>query len=90
MAKKKKRKSVSIKEQAVMRWFKGEDMERVSREARYPLHKLVPWRDRVMLGGHVKTSSLTSGMFSIPTYSKGTSRLLLDKETVLCMVLGVR
>ena len=51
MAKKKKRKSVSVKEQAVMRLFKGEYMELVSRETGCTMHELTQWRDKYMLGG---------------------------------------
>ena len=57
MSKKKKRRSVSIKEQAVMRLFKGEDMELVSREAGYAMHELGQWRDKYMLGGRENLKS---------------------------------
>jgi transposase len=51
MAKKKKRKSISVKEQAVMRLFKGEDMELVSRETGCTMYELTQWRDKYMLAG---------------------------------------
>lgn len=51
MSKKKKRRSVTVKEQAVMRLFKGEDMELVSRETGCAMHELTLWRDKYMLGG---------------------------------------
>ena len=51
MAKKKKRRSVNIKEQAVMRLFRGEDMETVSREIGCGMHELKQWRDKYMLAG---------------------------------------
>ena len=51
MAKKKRRRSANLKEQAVMRLFRGEDMETVSREMGCGLHELKQWRDKYMLGG---------------------------------------
>ena len=48
---KKKRRSANIKEQAVMRLFRGEDMELVSRETGCTMHDLKQWRDKYMLGG---------------------------------------
>ncbi len=48
---KKKRRSVTIKEQAVMRLFRGEDMELVSRETGFGLHELKQWRDKYTLAG---------------------------------------
>jgi len=51
MSKKRKRRSASVKEQAVMRLFRGEDMELVSRETGYTMHELKQWRDQYMLGG---------------------------------------
>lgn len=57
MSKKKKRRSVTTKEQAVMRLFKGEDMELVSRETGYAMHELSQWRDKYMLGGRENLKS---------------------------------
>ncbi len=51
MSKKRKRRSASVKEQAVMRLFRGEDMELVSRETGYTMHELKQWRDRYALAG---------------------------------------
>ena len=51
MSKKRKRRSVSIKEQAVMRLFRGEDMELVSRETGFTMHELKQWRDKFTLAG---------------------------------------
>ena len=48
---KKKRRSATIKEQAVMRLFRGEDMELVSRETGFTMHELKQWRDRYTLAG---------------------------------------
>lgn len=51
MAKKKKRRNANVKEQAVMRLFRGEDMELVSREIGCTMHELKQWRDKYMLAG---------------------------------------
>ena len=51
MSKKRKRRSASVKEQAVMRLFRGEDMELVSRETGYTMHELKQWRDSYTLAG---------------------------------------
>ena len=51
MSKKRKRRSANVKEQAVMRLFRGEDMELVSRETGYTMHELKQWRDRYALAG---------------------------------------
>jgi transposase-like protein len=48
---KKKRRSASVKEQAVMRLFRGEDMELVSRETGFTMHDLKQWRDKYELAG---------------------------------------
>ena len=57
MSKKKRRRSVTIKEQAVMRLFKGEDMDLVSRDSGYAMHELGQWRDKYMLGGRENLKS---------------------------------
>ena len=41
---KKKRRSVSVKEEVVLRLLKGEDMELVSRETAFALHELTAWQ----------------------------------------------
>ena len=51
MAKKQKRRSAKVKEEAVMRLFRGEDMETVSRETGFSLHELKQWRDKYTLAG---------------------------------------
>ena len=51
MAKKRKRRSAQVKEQAVMRLFRGEDMELVSRQTGFSMHELKQWRDRYTLAG---------------------------------------
>ena len=42
MAKKKSRKNARLKEQAVLRLLKGEDLERVSRQTGFALYELAP------------------------------------------------
>lgn len=51
MAKKRKRRSAQVKEQAVMRLFRGEDMELVSRQTGFTMHELKQWRDKYSLAG---------------------------------------
>ena len=51
MAKAKTRRSVGLKERAVLRLLKGEDMELVSREMGLGMHELSRWRDKYMLAG---------------------------------------
>ena len=51
MSKKRKRRSASVKEQAVMRLFRGEDMELVSRQTGFTMHELKQWRDKYTLAG---------------------------------------
>ena len=48
---KKKRGSVALKEEVVLRLLKGEDLELVSRETGFGLHELSAWRDRYLRGG---------------------------------------
>ncbi len=48
---KNKRRSVNVKEQAVMRLFRGEDMELVSRETGCTMHDLKQWFDKYKLAG---------------------------------------
>jgi hypothetical protein len=57
MSKKKTRKSTTVKEQAVMRLFRGEDMELVSRETGYAMHEISQWRDKYMFGGRENLKS---------------------------------
>ena len=51
MAKKRTRKSVEVKEQAVLRLLKGEDLELVSRQTGVALHELSRWRDKFIAAG---------------------------------------
>ncbi len=48
---KKKRRSVVLKEEAVLRLLKGEDLALVSRETGFALHELSSWRERYLRGG---------------------------------------
>jgi len=48
---KKKRRSVALKEEVVLRLLKGEDLELVSRQTGFPLHELTAWRERYLRGG---------------------------------------
>lgn len=43
----KPRKSVSMKEQAVLRFLKGEDIELVSRESGFVMYELVQWHKSI-------------------------------------------
>jgi hypothetical protein len=57
MAKKKSRKSASLKEQAVLRLLKGEDMELVSRQTGFAMHELARWREKYMRAGRENLKS---------------------------------
>ena len=57
MAKKKFRKSASLKEQAVLRLLKGEDMELLSRQTGFAMHEVAQWREKYMLGGRENLKS---------------------------------
>ncbi len=57
MAKKKSRKSASLKEQAVLRLLKGEDMELLSRQTGFAMHELAQWREKHMIGGRENLKS---------------------------------
>lgn len=57
MAKAKTRRSVGLKERAVLRLLKGEDMELVSREMGVAMHELSQWRDKYMLAGRENLKS---------------------------------
>ena len=48
---KKKRRSVALKEEVVLRLLKGEDLELISRETSFALHELTAWRERYLRGG---------------------------------------
>jgi len=51
MVKKRKRRSAQVNEQAVMRLFRGEDIELVSRQTGFTMYELKQWRDRYALEG---------------------------------------
>jgi hypothetical protein len=57
MAKTKPRKNAGMKEQAVLRLLKGEDMELVSRESGFAMHELAQWHKKYMLGGRENLKS---------------------------------
>jgi hypothetical protein len=57
MTKKKSRKSAGLKEQAVLRLLKGEDMELVSRQMGFAMHELAQWREKFILGGRENLKS---------------------------------
>ena len=57
MSKGKKRRSAAVKEEAVLRLLKGEDMELVSRETGHPMHELAAWRDAYTRGGRESLKS---------------------------------
>ena len=82
MAKKKKRKSVSVKEQAVMRLFKGEDMELVSRETGCTMHELTQWRDKYMLAGkeNLKSHPRDSRDAELEQRDQFIAKLALENE----------
>jgi transposase-like protein len=40
-----------LKEQAVLRLLKGEDMELISRQMGFAMHELAQWREKFILGG---------------------------------------
>ena len=48
---KKKRRSVALKEEAVLRLLKGEDLSLVSRETGFAMHELSAWRERYLRAG---------------------------------------
>lgn len=54
---KKKRRSVALKEEVVLRLLKGEDLELVSRETGFALHELTAWRERYLRGGRESLKS---------------------------------
>ncbi len=57
MTKKKSRKSASLKEQAVLRLLKGEDLELISRQTGFAMHELAQWREKYMMGGRENLKS---------------------------------
>ena len=82
MAKKKSRKSASLKEQAVLRLLKGEDMELVSRETGFAMHELAQWREKYMLGGreNLKSHPKDPHNAELEQRDKLISKLALENE----------
>ncbi len=82
MAKKKSRKSVSLKEQAVLRLLKGEDMELVSRQTGFAMHELAQWRDKYMQAGreNLKSHPRDSRDAELEQRDKLISKLALENE----------
>ncbi len=82
MAKKKSRKSVSLKEQAVLRLLKGEDMEMVSRQTGFAMHELAQWREKYKLGGreNLKSHPKDPHDAELEQRDKLISKLALENE----------
>ena len=82
MAKKRTRKSVNVKEQAVLRLLKGEDLELVSRQTGFALHELSRWRDKFILGGreNLKSHPRDSCDAELEQRDKLISKLALENE----------
>ncbi len=82
MTKKKSRKSASLKEQAVLRLLKGEDMELVSRETGFAMHELAQWREKYTLGGreNLKSHSTDPKNAELEQRDKLISKLALENE----------
>lgn len=82
MAKKRTRKSVNVKEQAVLRLLKGEDLELVSRQTGFALHELSRWRDKFILGGreNLKSHPKDSRDAELEQRDKLISKLALENE----------
>ena len=82
MAKKRARKSVNVKERAVLRLLKGEDLELVSRDTGFALHELSRWRDEFLLGGreNLKSHPKDSRDVELEQRDKLISKLALENE----------
>jgi len=82
MAKKRARKSVNVKERAVLRLLKGEDLELVSRDTGFALHELSRWRDEFLLGGreNLKSHSKDPLNAELEQRDKLISKLALENE----------
>ena len=80
MSKKKKRKSVAVKEKAVLRLLKG--VELVSRETGFAMHELHKWRDKFLTGGreHLKSHCKDTFNAEIEQRDKLISKLALENE----------
>jgi len=82
MAKKRTRKSVKVKEQAVLRLLKGEDLELVSRQTGFALHELSRWRDKFIMGGRENLKSHAQDPLNaeLEQRDKLISKLALENE----------
>ena len=82
MAKKQKRRSVNVKEQAVLRLLKGEDMELVSRETGFALHDLHHWREKFLQGGreNLKSHPKDTRTVELEQRDRLISKLALENE----------
>lgn len=76
------RKSVGLKEGAVLRLLKGEDMELVSRETGFAMHELAQWRDKYMLAGreNLKSHPKDQRDAELEQRDKLISKLALENE----------
>ena len=82
MAKKRTRKSVKVKEQAVLRLLRGEDLDLVSRQTGLALHELSRWRDKFIMGGRESLKSRPQDPLNAEweQRDKLISRLALENE----------
>jgi len=82
MAKKRTRKSVKLKEQAVLRLLKGEDLELVSRQTGFALHELSRWRDKFIMGGRENLKSHPKDPLNVELEQRDKliSKLALENE----------
>ncbi len=82
MAKKRTRKSVKVKEQAVLRLLRGEDLELVSRQTGFALHELSRWRDKFIMGGRESLKSHPQDPLNaeLEQRDKLISKLALENE----------
>ena len=82
MAKKKTRRGVGLKEQAVLRLLKGEDMELVSRETGLAMHELAQWREKYMRAGreNLKSHPKDPHDAELEQRDKLISKLALENE----------
>ena len=82
MTKKKPRKSMVMKKQAVLRLLKGEDMEPVSRDSGFAMHELAQWRKKYMLAGRENLKSHPKGPHNTELEQRDRliSKLVLENE----------
>ena len=82
MAKKKTGKSVKLKEQAVLRLLKGENLELVSRQTGFALRELSRWRDKFIAAGRENLKSRPQHPLhaELEQRDKWISKLALENE----------